>query len=216
MNKRTTIMNGNPRKINKNELEKIFSKNGTREEFIEEHGLFLSDNNTSFYKEFIRRKCSSQKSDLLIQLMELSIKVEYYNSNLLDHLLKFFYSGKYDFRLAFVDYLYSLRTTIGRNKYEAINSTILKKVRNFLLKFQAALNLCAIDEKYHELFLKLLAIAQRTNNNYAFYRFAYFYESHRKRKDILILKDHVVRILKGRDLKLSKEQKRELLKMLSS
>ena len=198
-------------KKNKGELVRIFAVKRERSEFINEYMFFDSDDNFLFYKSFILNNYKSNETELLIELMELSIKIDYHNGLFFKHLWGLFKNKKFWYRLAFMDYTFSLRTKIEKNLYRSVNEAVVKQVSNFEIKFQACINLYAEDISYDGELFHLISLANAEANHYALYRVAVFLNNSMEFEGKQVFKKKFRKLLESNDSPLPNSQRKEIL-----
>jgi hypothetical protein len=203
------------KKVNKIEVANIFSKKQKRRLFIDEYDYFASDNNYSFYKKYIIANYKKGGTDTLIELMELSMKMDYFNSDFFTHLWEEFSSKRFWYRLTFLDYMFNLRLKINKNLFISINREILGRSSNLEIQYQACVNLYVMNSQYFKILSSLIIKAGKKANHYVFYRLADFITNNRKSEKNMRLKDQMIETITNKTTLLPVPQKKEIISMLA-
>jgi hypothetical protein len=155
-------------------LEKIFASHLKRSIFISEYEHFLEDSHGGFYARFILDHYRAAKTALLVDLMELAIKTGFFDRDFFDFIFSQYATKRFWYRLAALDYLSSVRGSIGKDEYERINREILNKPGNLELQFQAAANLILSDSSVGRTLFSIIEKAAKVGNHYVLYRAVHF------------------------------------------
>jgi hypothetical protein len=208
-------MRKGPKKTNPDELRIILSNYEKRREFIDEYLYFALDGNSSIYKKYIDANFKSSDTGLLVDLMELSIKISYFSSDLFKNVIRSFSGKRFWFRLTVLDYIFSFQSKINREQYLQINADIFHKVANFEIRFQAGINLYAVENKYETAILKLISIAAKMPNHHALYRMAFFLGDRKKSSRDVEVKRHFIKTIKNKHTMLPIRQKKDIFSIIA-
>lgn len=161
---------------------KCLSDRALRNDFILHYSYFDSDGNNAILVQWIKKNLTSHKNELLQNIFDLSININFYNTYLLSKAEEIV-SGRYHelTKLAVLEWFLMNSIKIESSKFNKLNYTAYDKTKLSLVKLQAAINLTLQDDAHLD---KVQAILKGEQYPTAFYRvfnsFPYMEDDKRK------------------------------------
>ncbi|PUZ22510.1 hypothetical protein DCM91_14675 [Chitinophaga costaii] len=193
---------------------KIFSNHTDRQLFISHYDFSATDRHNRFYKSFVDDHCLAENTDMLIAVMELSMKMDYFKEELVNQAWSVYETKKFFFRLNFLDYLFFFKNKIDAALYLEINEAIFTNSLNVEVTFQAAINLYDLTRYYAPYLYISLKRACRSSDYYIFYKIVQFLEEEKGLNDHAIVLVYVKELLNDACLILPGNHRLSLMKRL--
>src|SRR5258706_7333142 len=135
--------------VSKEQVSKILSSSFDRSVFLNEYKYFKNDGNSALYRNFILETLSKKDTNvnLTTDVVYLAIEIDFHSKELFEIVLQMLSSKKgYLVKLSCLDYINHFKNKIPKATLLEVNTGMLKRTRNILLKVQSLTNLISIDK----------------------------------------------------------------------
>lgn len=157
------------KKISSSVLKQILQSADLRDEFILKYQYFHNDGNKSVYKQWIEDYLLSKKNVVLEHIFDISNFTDIFLDALITKSEEVLRNRYWELtKLACLNYLISQKHKIGAVKLMNLSKVARKHTTNEIVKFQASINLLAIDKTENLSFV--CEILNKTDYPTLFYR----------------------------------------------